>query len=161
MKTTFKITITQNYHLQCKTIDEQGKEKLIQLSPKEYKEEYIPCITFNQYFIEVCKESENAIHFIKEWIEQEDKYETKEIQFQNKYYQLLPEVFFSIIINEFKNIVEKEYIIENTIVDLPSKNLQFYERIRTSLETIGLINIVFNTIIYDYSDQGVQISEII
>ena len=119
MKVNLKIQINENYHLQCSILNKKGKEIIIKLSNSSQKE-YIPCITFNTNTIDICKHSEISINFIKQWFDNPNDYTMYTVVFQNKTYQLLPEVLFAIIINEFKKVVEKEFIIQNTQIQIPS-----------------------------------------
>ena len=104
---------------------------------------------------------ENTIYFMRRWVEQPDDYSTFPITFQDKEYQLLPEVFFSIVMNEFKNKLERKYIIEETRNIAPIRDYMILERMRISLESIVLKNIYLKTFFYDYSEQGKQKIEII
>ena len=95
-KIKIKIEITKENKLKITIID-QDKESIIL--------DTIPSITFNTNTIEVCKDTEineKTIHFMKNWIDNPDDYSTYTVHFQKKEYQLLPEVMFSIIVNEFK-----------------------------------------------------------
>ena len=78
---------------------------------------------------------------MKEWIEQPSEYKEYKITYQNKEYSVISEVLFALVIDQFKKRIEKEFIIDETIVDIPSKNGDLYNRIRTSLESIELKNI--------------------
>ena len=77
------------------------------------------------------------------------------VEFQNKSYQLLPEVLFAIVINEIKRKIEREFIIENTVIELPRDNSQLIQRIKISLQGINLKGIEINDeeISYDYQQQ--------
>ena len=107
MNVLFKIIFTNKYKL------------LIQIDSK-YKEEVDPCISFIGNFISVCQNNDRTIYFMKNWIENPEEYKTYAVQFQGKEYQLLPEVLFAIIIDEFKQRIERKYIIKNTILELPT-----------------------------------------
>ena len=108
-------------------------------------QEYNPCISFHNNVISICKENEEqTIHFIKEFIQNPDEYKYYSITFQNKDYKLLSEVLFAIIIDEFKQIIEKQFIIHETVVEIPSRDSLLSDRIRNSLEAIGLKNIYIN-----------------
>ena len=137
MKVSFKIQITNNYLLYCSVINENDDQIQIHL-PDQKEEGYTPCIIFNTNTIEICKLNENSIHFIQHWIENPDDYSSQQIVYQGKEYNVLPEVLFAIIILEFKTIVEKEYVIRETIVEIPSERGKCYVRIQTSLESIEM-----------------------
>ena len=108
----FKIQITKEYQLHCSFINEQNEEI------KVINSEFItPSIRFYTNTISLFKEEkENTIHFIQQWLEQPEEYQTYSIQFQNKNYELLPEIFFSIIIHELKKKIEKQFIIKDTLI---------------------------------------------
>ena len=157
---SFKIKITNNYKIQCSIINEE-KEIIIKLLSEDLNEEYSSCVSFENNKISICKETNNSIYFLKEWIENPDNYSTKQIFFQNNEYNLLPEVMFSLIINDFKKIIEKEYIIDETIVEISSRDHVLLERIKISIEAIGLNNIQINPLSYDYLEQGKQLFDLI
>ena len=156
MKVIFKITITKEYKLQLTIRYQEGKERIIV--------ETTPSITFNRNSIDICEEKENTLHFFKNWLQQPDDYSTYLIEFQNKTYNLLPEVFFSLIINEFRKKVEKEFIIENTEIQIEIGNLRVMERIRVSLDGIGMKGVEIGEeeeIGYEYNEQGEYLGELI
>ena len=151
MNVTIKITITKEYKL------------IIQIDSKETKEEEInPCISFNGNFIEIGRENEKTIHFIKEWIENPEEYKMYSVLFQGKEYSLLAEELFAIIISEYKKRLEKEYIIENTILEIPTDNKKALQRIKISLNALGLRGMeIEEEISYDYTEQGENLEEIL
>ena len=156
MKIKFKIKITEEYNLNISIINQQEIELFI--------EDVIPCISFNENTIKICEEYKQAIHFIQKWFENPEEYVTYPILFQNKNFDLLPEVLFAIIINDFKKKIEKEYIIENTEIELPTDNSTILQRIKISLQAINLkgIEITENEeISYDYSLQGEMLQELL
>ena len=160
----FKILITKEYLLQCSIIDLEKNETIIKLTQIHSESNfYTPSIHFENNFIKVCEVNDKSIHFMKQWVENPGELIVHTIQFQNKEYQILHEVLFGIIINEFKQIIEKEYIIENTVIDIPSNNCILSERIITSLEAIGLKNIEVrmeeNSI--NFENQGELLSELL
>ena len=110
MEVIFKIHITENYKLFYTVVSVEKQEILIQ-------EEVTPCITFNTNTINFFEESQKAIQFLKNWLEAPEDYKNYEVQFQNKTYQLLPEVLFALIINEIKYKLERQYIIKNTEIN--------------------------------------------
>ena len=70
MNVKLTITITEDYLLQVKYIDTQNKETIVQLEKSHLNTFHKPCIEFKGNFISVCNNSENAIHFMKQWFEQ-------------------------------------------------------------------------------------------
>ena len=150
MNITLKIIITKDYKL------------LIQIDSKYTKEEINLCICFNSNFIEIGKENENSIHFIQEWLTNPEEYKIYSVQYQRKDYELLPEVFFAIIINEFKQKIEKEYIIENTVIEIPTENKKVLQRIKIALNALGLRGMELDEDIdYNYTEQGDYLHEIL
>ena len=159
MQNTLNIQITSTYQLQCSILNEQ--ETIIKLSD-DHQNFYSPTISFSGNKITICPTSQNdSIEFLKEWIENPDEFKIYEIEFLNKQYHLIPEVLFAIIINEFKMKIEKHTIIDETIVMIPSRDCHISERIKTSLEAIGLKNIYVNPLTYDYTEQGEQLMELL
>ena len=160
MFVTFKIIFTKEYLLQIRIIDSSNEETIIKLSDDEY---YNPTINFDDNFISINKQNNNSIHFIKQWFDNPFKYQTYNVEFQFKQYELLPEVLFALFINEFKQKVEKDYIIQNTFLESPFQNNLLLQRIKISLQAIHLkgITIEAETINYDYSQQGEYLHELL
>ena len=63
------------------------------------------------------------------------------IVFQHIEYTVLAEVLFALIINEFKEQIEKDFIIEQTEIELPIINKILNSRIATALDAIGFKDI--------------------
>ena len=162
MKVQFKIVITEDYHLKCSTINDQDIETSIQL-PSDNRVEYVPNILFHINTIFICPNEVNGneINFMKEWIENPQEFHKHTIHFLNKEYQVISEVLFALVILDFKKVIQKDYIIEDTIVKIPSDSLIISERIKISLESIGLKNISINQIEYNYDQQGEYLEELI
>ena len=157
------ITITEEYKLQVKVIDEQDKDHLIKLNHQQ-QEEYLPMtISFNMNEIIVCQERDDSIQFMKEWIEKPNEYKEYSITYQNNQYTVISELLFALIINEFKKKIAKEFIIDETIVHVPSNDNRLINRIRISLESIGLKEVTINPIdnYSSYSQQGEYLQEIL
>ena len=112
MKRILKIVVTTDYHLQVLLVELENKETVFKLI--EDKEEIDPCISFNGNFITIGKENETSIDFMKEWIENPDEYKMYSVLFQGKEYSVLSEVLFALIINEYKQKIERENIIKCT-----------------------------------------------
>ena len=158
---TFKINITNEFKLQCSLIDSEDKEQFISLHNNQ-QQEYTPCISFHNNIISICEENkENNIYFIEDFIQNPDTDQYYSIIFQNKQYSLIAEVLFSIIIDEFKQKIEKQFIIHETIVQIPSRDSLLSDRMRSSLEAIGLKNIYINSSTFDYTLQGQYLHELI
>ena len=135
-----KIQITQNYQLNLYQINQQEEQTPIEFSLNE------------------------SIDFIKNWLEKPEDYSLLNYQFQNTNYQVLPEVIFALIIYDIKKLIERNYIIENTIVELPTENKQILQRIKISLQAINLNGIQLDEneeIEFDYDEQGDLLQRII
>ena len=162
MKVTVKITITKEYKIQIKIKDEENREIPVKLRDNDSEYSYNPSISFDDKYISICEENEKSIQFMKEWIEEPEEYKMYSVQYQRKEYQLLSEVLFGIIVNEFKERIERKYIIENTILEIPRDNKQLLQRIKISLESLGLRGIELDEeeIDFDYKEQGAYLHEI-
>ena len=127
--TAFKIQITKNYTFKCFVIVAEKKETPFQI--KDNQEEYIPSITFQNHSVSFF--DGNSTNLIKELYEHPEEYKEYQILFQDKSYSLIFEVLFGLIITQFKKKVEKDFIINKTIVELEIPNAIVLERIKISL----------------------------
>ena len=156
----FKIIISKQFTLKCFIIDSENNQTPITIGNNQ-KEEYIPTISFYNKRIIVCEEKQpNSIHFIQQWIEKPEDCSKYMIHFNNSEYHILPEVLFAIIISEFKNTMKNKYIINDVIVEIPSRDCVISERIKTSLESIGFKDIYINSFEIDYTGQEEQMKEL-
>ena len=165
-KIQFKIVINKEYKIKCSYIDSQKNEIPIHLTNKnkDKKEDYLPIsISFHDNKIILCEENTFNIHFINDLFDQPNDFKLYEINYQHKDYKVIAEVLFALIINEFKEQIEKEFIIENTIVELPVQNRFLNSRIITALDSIGLQQIQLDEeeIEYQYKEQGDILQEIL
>ena len=127
---TFKIAISCDFNLQCSFIDKQNNERVIRLNENQEEEWYPLTISFDNT-ISICQKEkkENTITFINDLFNSPDDFKYYNITFQNKQYSVIAEVLLALIIKEFKHKVEKEYIIEKTIIELPMENKIMNSRI--------------------------------
>ena len=149
------IDINNENKIKCSIIDNQNKEQIIQLKENQ-QEEYLPItIAFEMNEIIVNEENnENTIYFFSEWINNPQEMKEYKIKFQNDEYSMIAEVLFAMIVNKYKKIIEKKWIIDETICEILSKNGDLYNRITIALNSIGLKNIVINPIQHEYQSQG-------
>ena len=149
------IDINNENKIKCSIIDNQNKEQSIQLKENQ-QEEYLPItIAFEMNEIIVNEENnENTIYFFSEWINNPQEMKEYKIKFQNDEYSMIAEVLFAMIVNKYKKIIEKKWIIDETICEILSKNGDLYNRITIALNSIGLKNIVINPIQHEYQSQG-------
>ena len=138
-----KIIITNTFTIQCFLIDQENNQIPVYL--KEQKEEYIPSVSFDNNTISVCptNTNQNTIYFMKDWLEQPDKYIFYSFEFQNKEYSVVSEVFFALIMNEFKRIVEYNWIIDSVSIEIPTENEKIFERMKIALDAIGIDGVIF------------------
>ena len=142
------------YYLKINTIDciENNTQN------EEEEKEYLPIIiAFDMNEIIVCKEIANSIDFMKEWIEQPEMFKEYTIYYQDKEYNVIAELLFALIINEYTKKMEKQFILKETTFKLPEKyqsNTNFINRFKISLESIGLKGIEFDDPEFDYSNQA-------
>ena len=100
----FKIKITETHQLQVSYIDTENKETIIQLNNNK-QDWYSPVISLRDNKITVCsEEKEDAVHFIEELFTHPQSFKTYKINFQERDYEVVAEVLFALIINEFKQI---------------------------------------------------------
>ena len=158
---SFKIQITSHYLIQLTIENDQTKET-IKLNNNQQQDDYSPItISFDMNEILINEQKEDSIQFMKDWIDNPQEFKQYKINYQNKEYSVISEVLFALFINEYKQKIEKDYIIDETIVEVPTTNCYFVKRILISLESIGLKEININSLIFDYKKQGEILHEII
>ena len=128
-RTRLKITISDAYKLQCNYIDSKKEETIIQIHNKK-EQEYL----LSSSLID----NKSSIEFAQDLITNPQDFKLYNIELYGKEYSVIAEVLFALIISEFKEQIEKEYIIDKTIVELPVNNLKVNARIITALNAIGL-----------------------
>ena len=69
------------------------------------------------------------INIIKDLINQPNTYKLYQIKYQQKQYEITFEVLFALIIDQFKQNIEKKYIIDETIVIAPTRDNEAIRRI--------------------------------
>ena len=121
-KVTLKITISEQYTIKCSYIDVKKKETTIELHNNP-QQEYL---------------FSGSINFAEDLFSKPQDFKLYVIELYGKEYSVIAEVLFALIINEFKEQIIKEFIIENTTVKLPVNNLKVNSRIITALNAIGL-----------------------
>ena len=150
MKVTFKVTITEDYKLKCSiVVDSKKEETTIKIQDKE------------EYSLQFTLDG-NHIDFMNDLINKPDEYKLYSIHCFKKEYSVVAEVLFSLILDKIVRKVKKEYIIEKTIIELPSTNKMFKERINVALDAIGMKGIeIGEEITFDYSEQAIILNEIL
>ena len=145
---SFIITITQDYQLKCSYIDTNNKETIIELHNQE-----------NMFHsINLTFENNNNYNFIHDLMNEPNDFKLYRVYLQGKEYSVISEVLFALLMYEFKRQIEKEFIINKTIIHLPVKNAILNSRIVTSLEAVCFKNIQINYICkpidFDYTEQS-------
>ena len=160
MHCTFKLLISQQNTIKCVIIKEDKTEELITLETN--KEEYPIQISCTTNEIVVCQKQENTIDFMNDWIKESNLYKKYSFTFQGKQHEAIAEILFALVINEFKNKVTKKYIIDETLVEIPSNDYTLLRRMKIALESTGLNYVFFNDdSIYDYTEQGYLLRDLI
>ena len=90
-------------------------------------------------------------------MEDPENYKLYSIQCCNKEYEVIGEVLFALVINEFISKVEKEFIISEIIIELPNDNDQALSRIQQSL---NILREKENEIIHLKLDEDISEEEI-
>ena len=163
-KTQFKIIISNEYELQCFVITPENEQIQIKLNREDEENNDFQPITirFDMNEIIIGEDNYEPIEFMRNWIERSEDYDEYEIQFRNKEYHLIPEVLFALIINEYKKVVEKDFIIDQTVFDIQIlTNEMFINRLKISLESIGLNGFMYNIPEFIYTEQAELLFEII
>ena len=150
-KISFIIQINDTHKIKCCYIDSNKKETPIQLHNKTQQQEYL---------------LSKSIEFAEDLFPNPQEFKFYNIELYGKEYTVIAEVLFALLIDEFKEQIEKEFIIDKTIVELTVNNLKVNSRIITALTAIGLENIQLEDddeeeINFDYQAQGEILHEIL
>ena len=90
---TFKIKLTQT-SISVSTIDNQNKEEIVELN--EGIKEYPIDISFNKNEINLFEELETDL--LQQLLEEPKQFIKQTIEYQNKYFEVLPETLFTLIV---------------------------------------------------------------
>ena len=153
------IIITKEYTIKCSLFDSNidiENQKEIPVEIINGKQEYPITILFNQNEIKCCENNIIPEKWIIELFENPKIFTKTTFNYQGKEYSVIPEVYLALILK-----VEKEYIIDQTIVTLPSDNYYLIQRIKVALKSIGFENIIINSFSFDYAEQGDILQEVI
>ena len=131
------IEITTKYYMKC-SIETSDKQTTIITINKD-QDEYIPLtIEFGNDDITIGNETEKSIYFMKDWIEHPEINRLYPSCFKNKQYLITAEIIFALIINQYRKLIEQNYIIDETIIRIPTNSKIFLKRIGLALESLGL-----------------------
>ena len=153
---SFLINVNKENKIKCSIINEQNEEILIKINDTQ-KEEYLPItIEFDMNEILIGKTTENTIIFMEEWMTNPTEFKKYKISYQGKEEEVIAEVLFALLINKFKKKIEKDYIIDEVIVEIAQQIYKsFILRLTTSIESLGLKNIEINPLENEeYQTQG-------
>ena len=118
---TFKIEITDEYQMKCSLVDENSFEIPIEL--EESIQMYFPTLQLEMNRMIIGKSNENhhgnSINYVEELINSPEEYKFYPISYQEREYQVILEVLLALIVDSFKEKVEKEYILRSTEVIFP------------------------------------------
>ena len=159
MNCILHIHISKSFEIECFLEDKE--ENITIISINNQNQFSLISIEFDMNEIIINQQSENTIEFMKEWIENPEDYKYYSINYQNKEYNIISEVLFALYMNQYKKKIEKEYIIEKTIVEAPTNNDLFINRLNVALDAIDLKGCDFENIEFDYQSQGEILHEII
>ena len=159
---TFYIEITNEHQLKCSYLPQEENEEtnkiIIQLT--QNIDFYPITISFENNKPIICQERENNISFFNDLNQTSNEFKEYKINIRNKEYSFIAEILFGFIVKEFKKQIDKEWIIDETIVSVSNKDHRFAERIMNSLEIIGFKNIHLESFTYDYSEQIERFEEV-
>ena len=160
MSVTFTILITPTYTLHC-TISTPETTTPLKLTP-DHPDDFHPTVDFTPNHIRIPPTpTSTSLTFLQAFIEHPDDFTPYTVTYHGKTHSVLPEILFAIIINEYKTKIEKCHVIDATVVQTPSRDSFLADRLRVSLEAIGLRNIFVNASSFDYSEQGDVLNEIL
>ena len=150
----FHIEINQNYQIKFTIIDDDDNTHHVIKINEDQEEDFItPTLSFNMNDINLNNQSDNSIEFIKDFILQPEEYKHYNINYQNQEHSVIFEVLFGIYISQIRKRIEKEWIIDETIIKIPIDNYLISKRLKTSLHSINLEN--FSITSYNnYEEQG-------
>ena len=137
---TLKIELTATT-ITVSIINKDKKEIPIQL--RENQTTYPLNIWFNKNEIVVCQQqqNENAISgFLEEIFNNPSEYKTYDIEYQGKKYEVLGETLLALIIQQFKDIIDKTYIVNRFLFKCSNMEKDVLQRIKSSLVNIGIPN---------------------
>ena len=122
------ITINNQNKIKITILNYQNKEQIIKLNENQ-QDEYLPItISFDMNEIIINQQTQNSIDFFNDWINQPDEYKEYKINYQNKEYSVISEVFFALIMNEFKRIIEHDWIIDSVSIEIPTENEKIFDK---------------------------------
>ena len=90
-KTIIKIILKNQFQLKIVLLHSNKQEEVVRL--KDNKEEYNPCVTMQNNYIELFKETENTLYFIQDLIDKPEEYKLYSFVFQDKTMKLLLKCF--------------------------------------------------------------------
>ena len=156
---SFTIQITQDKQIKCSITTSNSKITTIRL--ENYKDFYPICIDSTTTELTVCKNSSTAISFMDTWVKNPGSLKKYFITYQNQIHTVLAEELFALVVNAFKTIVEKTFIIDETYVVLPFVYSVLMTRIRNALYMIGLSVVYINRNVNHWLNQQGSLLKII
>ena len=156
----FHILFTTQNEIQCSFIPytssqnpSQNNSQIIQLENNS-KNKYPITIQFDNNDIYFCKEENTqTISFMKDLVQNPKEWKQYSISYKTKEYLFVAETLLALLVQQFKQKIEKEWIIKETYFQIETENCFLIERITNALECCGLKNVIFQPLTYDYSNQ--------
>ena len=153
--------MTQNNH--CTIFISINKDNKIKYIIKnddniiQEETEYLPIsISFDMNEIIIHEQRNDSINFINDFVNNPEEFKEYPISYQGKEYEVIAEVLLSLILHQYKNQIEKKYIIDETILNIETEeeNKILINRIKVSIDAIGLRISEIEIPEYDYQKQG-------
>ena len=141
---TFKINLTSTKHIHCLFTDSQGTQTSIYLQHPENTHKTSPIypltIHVTETFISLCSFHKDSFTFIDDLFSHPNEFKKYSFCFQGKKYDVIAEVLFAMIINEFIQNVPQKQIITKTILSIDESIYDeiVEERLVIALKAIGL-----------------------
>ena len=133
-KYEMKIDLSDYNYIQITVKDEKGDEEIIQLNDNENKTKL--SIEFNKDEIIIGKDGINSINnFFKDLYQNPEEEKKYNIKYDKKLYQINAEIIMGIILQKYKQIIEKKGKIETIEIKTIKENYNeiFKERINKLL----------------------------
>ena len=159
----FKITINNQNKFKCSIININNNNEFtfnLQQNQDEYSQ---LSISFNMNEIIVDEGIKDSIEFINDLIEHPEEFKQYKITYQGQEYEVIAEVLLALIFYQYKNKIEKEFIIDETILQFETEeeNNMLINRIKVALEAIDCRLNEFEIPEYDYQEQGEILQKIL
>ena len=137
---TLKIKLTET-SVSVSTINPEKKEEIVEI--KQGIKNYIVNIGFHKNEIQVCQPetTENTLTgFIQELFSHPDQFKKYSFKYQEKEYEVLAETLLTLVIYQFKKIVDTKGVVNRFLFKSSNTNDEVLQRIKSSLVNINIPN---------------------